>query len=62
MMIMPLGNFNKMIEIILKGGILEMYSNRNEKITNGTQALIWDGRRISEVEDRQIEIIQFEEE
>ena len=53
-----------MIEVILKGEILEMemYNNRNEKFTNGTQESILDVRRINEVEDKTIEIIQFEEE
>jgi len=37
-MIMTQGNFNKMIEVILKGEILEMYNNRNEKFTK------WDSR------------------
>ena len=46
-MIMIQGNFNKMIEVILKGAILEMYNNRNEKFTNGTQESIWDVRRIN---------------
>ena len=46
-MIMIQGNFNKMIEVILKGEILEMYNNRNEKFTNGTQESIWDVRRIN---------------
>lgn len=58
---MTLRSFNEMIEIILKGGILEMYNNGNEKFTNGTQE-IWDSRRISEVEAILIEIMQFEEE
>lgn len=64
MLIMTQGNFNKMIEVILKGEILEMemYNNRNEKFTNGTQESILDVRRINEVEDKTIEIIQFEEE
>lgn len=48
--------------VILKGAILEMYNNRNEKFTNGTQESIWNVRRINEVEDKTIEIIQFEEE
>lgn len=39
-----------------------MYNNRNEKFTNGTQESIWNVRRINEVEDKTIEIIQFEEE
>lgn len=38
-----------------------MYNNRNEKFTNGTQESIWNVRRINEVEDKTIEIIQFEE-
>ena len=59
---MTQGNFNKMIEVILKGEILEMYNNRNEKFTNGTQESILDVRRINEVEDKTIESIQFEEE
>ena len=61
-MIMTQGYFNKMIEVILKGEILEMYNNRNEKFTNGTQESILDVRRINEVEDKTIESIQFEEE
>lgn len=38
-----------------------MYNNWNEKFTSGTQLQIWDGRRISKLGDRLLEIIQFEE-